>query len=268
MKFFTLLFIIQLNVFAADFFANPEVQKKHKHAFAIQPESKEFITKSLKLAKAQGDLLVKKIKSRPHLYEAIQNWETLSIDEQIPFLYEVFVLEYQSLNILPPKLVIDNDAIKGGAFFEFDLESKGTGTVYLNPKVLDTYKKYESIALLIHETRHSAQFQMAFNQKQTPLSIGYKNAFIAQKELLGKVGFCDFLTLNNEYEAFLFGNYVLGQLLDWKLDMPGMGTFASQFNSKGELKIDLTKIHKHFHGDEILKEFNRLEIKQKEILTR
>ena len=34
-----------------------------------------------------------------------------------------------------------------------------------------------------------------------------------------KLGFCDFLTLNNEYEEFLFGHYVINQMTNGKIDL-------------------------------------------------
>ena len=43
----------------------------------------------------------------------------------------------------------------------------------------------------------------------------------------------------NEYEAFQYGNYVLGKLTHWQVDMLNMGTFASQFDNQGLLKLDL-----------------------------
>jgi hypothetical protein len=74
------------------------------------------------------------------------------------------------------------------------------------------------------------------------------------------------LTLLNEYEAFLFGNYVVGRLTDWRVDMIDMGTFASQFDSSGALKIDLEKISRENGGGNILEPFNRLEQTQYDLL--
>jgi hypothetical protein len=252
---------------AASFYATAELQMKTPLAFVLQAESSKFLIDSIAEVKNLGTEFVKEIAKDPELLISIQNWSELTIEEQVPLLRKVFKIECQILKIKEPKLIIENDVIPGAAFFEFDPSQPGTGIVYLNPNKFSIEEKYQSLALLIHETRHSAQFQLAFSGSSTSLAKSYKAAFINQKKLQGTLGFCDFLTLANEYEAFLFGNYVLGKLLKWQLDMPSMGTFASQFDEHANLKIDLVELTKHVGPLELLSEFNKLEIEQKRILT-
>ncbi len=68
------------------------------------------------------------------------------------------------------------------AFFDFNLEQPGPGRVILNPDELKKAGKFESISLLIHETRHSAQLQMAVNHPTTLAGQVYHAAFQAQKK--------------------------------------------------------------------------------------
>ena len=263
-KLLLCLFITKKAI-AADFFATNKVQRRFPHAFALQPESRKFLKESYKKTIEYGDRLIKAIKHDHHLYTAILNWENLSMKEQIPYLRRVFELEYKALNIQPPQLKINDPKMQRGAFFEFDPNKPGTGTVYINTRKL---KNYESLALIIHETFHSAQFQYAFSNNKSAHAKAHKEAFIAQKQLFGKLGFCDFLTLNNEYEAFLLGNYVLGKLTYWKLEMLGMGTFASQFNQQGHLRINLLDLSQKLGNESLLDKFNILEIEQKKLLKR
>jgi len=260
-----------LFVFAGDpFFANSEIQALAPKAFALQKESSVFVQEIEKNTLAERENLVKAIQSEPDLKSALANWQELTIEEQIPYLRRVFDIEVKVLGISPPELIIKSGIINGPAYFDFDPAKPGTGKVLLNPDALKKEEnKNASLSLLIHETRHSAQFQMAFPANpSSPFSMGYEAAFIAQKSLKGKLSFCDFLTLLNEYEAFQFGNYVVGRLTNWKVDMIDMGTFASQYDGNGKLKIDLAKLIKEIGQDKLFNTFNEIEKIQKDLLEK
>lgn len=78
------------------------------------------------------------------------------------------------------------------------------------------------------------------------IAKGFKASFFAQKDAsLGVRSFCDFLTLLSEYEAFQFGNYILGKLTNWKVNLSDMGTLASQYDSHGHSKLDLSELIKN-----------------------
>ena len=95
---------------------------------------------------------------------------------------------------------------------------------------------------------------MAFSSNEL-LAQGYLSAFETQTHLSG-ASFSDFLTLLNEYEAFQFANQVLELLTDGQFDSVMMGTFASQFDAHGELKIDLIKLHQNGQEGSLLEKFN------------
>ena len=240
---------------AGSFYATQVLQSQLPHAFALQPEAHDFLKAAQTKTIKDGDKLVELILADKDLTAALSKWHTLSIDEQIPFLRKVFALEYRSMGIKPPMLIIDNHSYPNKmVYFDFDVtylsplatnDSVNSGVVYLHPDKLAAQDKFASLAFLIHETRHSYQFQLSQQQhsnvKDNQLASGYIAAFSAQKSLTG-FGFSDFLTLLNEYEAFQYGNYVLGRLTQWQFDLISMGTFASQFDSTGKLKIDLLQL--------------------------
>ena len=248
------------------FFANESVQRTRPEAFVLQPESRAFL-RALEGDSAQvREALVAGIRARAPLARAIAEWKKLTIEEQIPHLREIFALEVAAMGITAPELVIDAKAIPGrAAFFEFDVQKPGPGRVLLNPDELRSMDKFASLALLIHETRHSAQFQRAFAEPDTVQGRAYRAAF--EKQFDGTVrSFCDFLTLNNEFEAFSFGNWVVGRLTDWRVEMPDMGTFASQYDRQGRLKIDLPQLAEETDGTSLLVKFNEAESVQCELL--
>ncbi|MCL1050587.1 hypothetical protein L2755_13250 [Shewanella abyssi] len=257
-----LLMLVQLGVMpsvqaAGSFYATQELQSQSPQAFALQPEAQAFILAAQAKTIADANRLVELILADDGLVTALAYWEQLSINEQIPYLRKIFALEYRSMGIEQPKLIIDNHSYPNKmVYFDFDvshfapsqrsnIDSLSSGTVYLNPDKLATQDKFSSLAFLIHETRHSYQFQLSQQVNNSAndaiFASGYVAAFNAQKSLTG-FGFSDFLTLLNEYEAFQYGNYVLGQLTEWRLDLIGMGTFASQFDHQGQLKIDLADL--------------------------
>ncbi|TLU66777.1 hypothetical protein FE810_04520 [Thalassotalea litorea] len=246
----------------AKFFANEQLQQQAPGAFVLQPQAREFVNSAEQKTYQQADDLVTAILAHPLLNKAITKWPELTIEQQIPYLKEIFKLEHQVLNIEPPTLLIDTTTYPNRAVnfvFKTDFSGKiiDTGTVYLNPEKLKSQPHYGPLAFVIHETRHSYQYQLAQLDQSDALSQGYKQAFIAQKQLSG-FSFSDFLTLNNEYEAFLFGNYVVGRLTNWQVDMVNMGTFASQFDNKGVLKINLKAMaKKHAARQSILPAYNR-----------
>jgi len=245
-SFFSMMVSIPMAVAGPEstFYASESVQRQMPEAFVLQPEAEPF------LRALDGETIVLRtrfvevIRQDLELHSAILRWESLSIEQQLPHLRRVFDLLIGVMGIQAPELILDGQTIPGrAAFFEFDVHHPGPGRVILNPEVLKSMDKFASLALLIHETRHSAQFQQAFSPEATTSfsAIAYRAAFTAQQTLKIQ-SFCDFLTLANEFEAFQFGNYVLGKLTRWSVDMPDMGTLASQYDATGTLKLDLLQL--------------------------
>ena len=253
----------------AAFYASPEIQNQAPGAFALQSESAAFVHRIQQESLPEREALVKAIQADPELRDAVEKWTSLSIAQQIPHLRRIFALETKVMGIVPPELVIQDGVTSGPAYFDFDPAKPGAGRVLLNPEALAKEPdKYASLSLLIHETRHSKQFQMAFPASSfSPFAKGYEAAFRAQKALKGKLSFCDFMTLLNEYEAFQFGNYVVGRLTEWKVDMVDMGSFASQYDNVGKLKLDLAKLFHDPSPGTLLEKFNGLEKAQYDLLN-
>jgi len=163
----------------------------------------------------------------------------------------------------PPELRIENGITPGPAFFDFNLENPTPGRVLLNPAELDKEKDgFAGLLLLVHETRHSLQFQQAFGLlpgADSDVAEGYRAAYKAQKELSGKMSFVDFCVLLDEYEAFQFGNDVVGQLSGGRADTSGMGTLASQFDEAGNPRLDLPGLFREIGPEGVLDAFNELE---------
>ncbi len=276
----TLMVLMAHNVKAESYnpkyFANEAVQRLAPEAFALQPEASAFHKAVGKVSLYERQTLVKLINKNPELKQAIISFKDLDWEKKEIVLRKVFDLEVEALKIKAPVLIIDSSTIKGEAYFDFDIHNPTPGKVILNPEAIaKDPNPFTALLLLVHETRHSAQFQEAFmnENKNTPTAKSYRAAFTAQKEHTSKiVSFCDFLTLTNEYEAFQFGNYVISSLLDGAVDTLGMGTYASQFDQDLVLKIDLEKLFKiHEAGgssETILNIFNSLEKAQYDILTK
>ncbi len=258
-----LLLFFHYNVAKAElstFFANKEIQRKKPEAFALQPETNKFLQDVRIQSFSDKKKFFNYLNSDFELKQAIKNWKILTMDEKIPFLRKIFSLQVASMNIQAPELIFDDANITSAAYFDFHLNGFNAGKVYLNTKKLSEEKNaFASMALLIHETRHSAQLQLAFtSDTHDVVAKTYLASFRAQKELKN-LSFCDFLTLANEYEAFEFGNYIIGELTGYQEDMPDMGTFASQYNNNGSLKIDLLDLLKRFGSHLLLDQFNELE---------
>lgn len=268
MMLLAFIFINQ-SAFALDrYFANEEVQRLAPEAFALQPEAREFHKRIGEKAKRERERFLRLIRNEEGLALKIKQFSELGWEEKEKVLRKVFALEVKALGMKAPELVIDNTTTKNEAYFEFDITKPGAGRVLLNSdEIQKDTNPYAGLLLLIHETRHSAQFQEAFKRGDA-VSKAYKAAFTAQKNLSAKItSFSDFLTLINEYEAFQFGNYVVAALTDGAVDTLGMGTFASQYNPDFSLKIDLPKIFKTPENESILKIFNKLEKAQYDILV-
>ncbi len=195
---------------------------------ALQPESLPFLQALATGAQADRDALVAAISADPTFAARIQQYGQLGAGEQKALRGQVIAVEVKSFGIAAPVLIIDTTTISNASFFGFDPAVPGAGRVILNPeKIAGIDNPYAGLMLLIHETRHSAQFQLATSGAAAtgdPLARGYLAAFTAQKKLKGKPGFCDSLTLNKELEAFQFGNYVVGALTGWTIDSLDMGT--------------------------------------------
>lgn len=223
----------------------PEVQHEVPYAFALNRESMPFHSALSQLALKERSALIKKIKENPFLVQQIQNYPKLTLKQQEYVLNQVFISEVQVLKMRIPTLILGPGPGGRSTFFEFDPNIPLPGKVYIDFKRLkETDHPYASLALLIHETRHSAQLQLS-QVDRGPLGQGYAEAFIFQHELFQsgrKISFCNFASLLNEYEAFQFANYVLFELTDGQVSIEGMGTAASSYDQRGNLIVDLLRV--------------------------
>ena len=234
------------------FFASAEKQALAPKAFALQPAALPF----LQAHDSSADRVALTAALREGVPD-LHNFDQLSWQDKIPVLQRVFDIECKTLGITPPELILSTDA--PAAFFEFNLDKPDPGKVFINPQ---KNEGFDALLLLVHETRHSKQFQQAFGLIEgadPAVAEGFREAFKAQKELSGKLSFVDFCTLLNEYEAFQFANSVVGTLTDGQADTKGMGTLASQFDAQGALRVNLKELFTQVGPDGVLDAFNELE---------
>ena len=250
------------------FFANAAFQARFPGAFALQEQSLLFVKRATAKTFIDGDRLIALVGNDAALKKAVKDFPSLADAERIHVMRKLFTLIVRASGLAAPELVLDN-AAQRSTFFEFDPRVGGPGKVILNPAKLFAGKNpYDALLLLVHETRHSFQFQIAFGPVgagEPILKDGWRSGYLAQRQIFDqslKPSFCDFLTLNQEYEAFLFGNYVLETLTDGAVDTGGMGTYASQYVPGKGLKIDLVALADKVGTGKLLDAFNELEKEQ------
>jgi hypothetical protein len=252
----------------AKFFANARVQGQMPMAFAVQAAALPALTAMTRDAAPERDALVAAIRADRPLKSAIDRFATLTWAERLPVLRRVMAIECRVMGIPAPPLVI-GEGDQRAAYFDFDPAHPDTGRVILYPDGLaKEANPYAALLLLVHETRHSAQFQQAYAPGASdPASLGFKAAFEAQRRLAGQLSFCDFCTLLNEHEAFQSANEVVGRLTDWRVDTHDMGCLSSQYDAKGRLRIDLVALAAEVGPAKVLGAFNQLEKPHWEQLT-
>ncbi len=261
------------------FFARREVEARAPRAFSLMPEAQVGLRAMEAEAITARSSLLGALKAQPDLLASIRRFPTLTWEQRLSILRAVFALECRTLEITPPELVISTTEIKGPAYFDFDPARPGTGRVILNPEAIARDPNpWTGLLLLIHETRHSAQFQLAFSEAAVGTSAydpdqprrlrreNYRAAFIAQKAFSKDLNFGDFCSLNHEYDAFRFGNFIVGAITDWKADTLDMGCFSSQFDGHGAPRIDLVKLGNLVGYEMLLDVFNELEREQYRLL--
>lgn len=237
------------------FYANAKVQSQAPKAFVLQPQSLKFVRQAMRITQEEANSLTMAIVKDDEIEAMLESWPTLSFDEMLPYLVDIFELQCRLVGIGEPKLIIDSHSYPGKTvYFDFDPDNPDRGTVFLNSEKLAQMDNWTVLALMIHETRHSLQFQLAFDDNGIMAST-YRAAFEAQKQLTD-YSFSDFMTLANEYEAFQFANQVVGRLSHWQWDMESMGSYVSQFHPDGKLKVDLIKLHNQDKGQSLLDKFN------------
>ncbi|WP_095497349.1 hypothetical protein [Paraferrimonas haliotis] len=245
---------------ADGFYANESVQQQLPSAFALQKDSLPFLQQAQLYTQSQARDLVRQIGRSAPLKEAIEDWPKLSFEQQQPYLQQVFALQCRILGVAPPTLLIDADSYPDKlAYFDFDVDDPESGIVYLNSSKFTSNDPYLSLLLLIHETRHAYQLQRT---KPGPLQQGFLAAFTAQKTLKS-MSYLDFMTLNNEYEAFQFANFAVGLLTNFSYQNPKLGSYASQYYEQGILNVDLVALHAQHPKFDVINEFNRLSQAQK-----
>jgi len=263
------------------FFARRSVQARAPKAFSLMPEAQAGLRAMEKEAGAARFNLVNTLQGNPQLYVNIKRFPALTWEARLAVLRSVFDVECKVLRIKAPELVISTTEIKGPAYFDFDPAKPGAGRVILNPDAIaKDANPWTALLLLIHETRHSAQFQMAFETKSDQMGAraldpdgqrsllrdNYRAAFVAQKSFSGDLNFSDFCSLNNEYDAFRFGNFVVGALTRWQVDTLDMGCFSSQFDKLGNPRIDLIALGNQVGPAALLDAFNERQTEQYRLL--
>jgi len=232
------------------FYANAVVQLANPRAYALTKPAIRFHAAS-KHTREKERVVVQLRLNRP-LAEQVKNFETLGYENQVKTLEAVFTALVRAMGIPAPTLRLEKGPQGRIAYFDFDPALGGTGTIYIDPGHLQV-DAYETLILLIHETRHSAQFQLSQSRIPSALAKGYQEAFRVQHQIFQsgtRISFCDFSSLLNEHEAFEFANYVVNRLTGGKVNRIEMGTMASQFNAKSEPHLDVLQLLKSSGGDE------------------
>jgi hypothetical protein len=252
----------------AKFFANARVQRQMPMAFAVQAAALPALEAMTREAAPEREALVAAIRADRALKSAIDRFASLTWAERLPVLKQVMAIECRVMGYPAPPLVI-GEGDQRAAYFDFDPARPDTGRVILYPDGLAKEENpYAALLLLVHETRHSAQFQRAYAPGASdPAALGFKAAFEAQRRLAGQLSFCDFCTLLNEHEAFQSANEVVGRLTDWRVDTADMGCLSSQYDAAGKLRIDLLALAERVGPANLLGAFNQLEQPHWEQLT-
>lgn len=251
----------------ARFFANPATQALAPGAFAVQAESVPVLESLERLVPAQRAALVEAIRADPDLAAGVARFPDLTWPERRALIEKLVPLEARVFGANPPVLNIHgpDEAGPGPAFFEFDPDAPGTGTVHLWPSALaEEPSPHAALMLAIHETRHSWQFQVAFGTApgapcDPAIAAAFAAGFRAQKALGRKLSFCDFCTLHHEHEAFQMGNHVVGALTGWSADTTGMGCWSSQYDAHGAPLIDLIALARQHGAAGMTAAFNEAE---------
>lgn len=249
----------------ARFFANPAVQSERPEAFAVQAAGVPALIALEKVAPAQREALVAAIRGDALLTDGIRDFPTLPWAKRLAVLERLMAVECATFGVTTPPLVVhDEDGAGREAFFEFDPDVPGTGTVHLWPVGLEgDPAPLAAVMLTLHETRHSWQFQVATGVATAPVDPlivdAFRAGFRAQKEIKKRLSFCDFCSLHHEHEAFQTGNQVIGALTGWTADTAGMGCWSSQFDGAGAPRIDLVSLAREVGPERLLEAFNVLE---------
>jgi hypothetical protein len=254
------------------FYAKRTVQNLAPDAFALMPAGLEAVRAIKQTSRGPRSRLVVALRSDSAVASGITRFPSLDWTTKVAVIRQAVAIEAAVLGFTLPPVTIDDGPSRRAAYFDFDPAQPGTGRVLLYADVLkQETNPYASLLLALHEVRHSGQFQLAFgppakDKQQRTLQTGFAAAFKAQKTLGDKLGFCDFCSLLNEYEAFQCANEVVGHLTGWQVDTVDMGCYSSQFDAKGLLRIDLDGLSRKVGANQVLDAFNRLEKEQFEAL--
>lgn len=250
----------------ARFFASPVVQGEMPLAFAVQAGAVPMLEVLQPIAERHRAALVAAIRADAELLAGVRDFPATSWPGRAVLLRRLVELECQVMGAAVPPFILheEEDPGRRSAFFEFDPDQGGTGTVHLWPKSFaDDPAPYSPLLLALHETRHSWQFQVAFGNLDPSIPdevvAGFAAGFRAQKQLAGRLSFCDFCTMHHEHEAFQTGNQVIGELTSWTADTTGMGCWSSQFDATGQPRIDLLDLARQVGPARLIEAFNEAE---------
>lgn len=258
------------------FFANPGFMDRFPRATILHPGSASFVAQ-LDRTLNDGIKLLVTIQRDRELVRAVVEFPGLTDQSKVEVMKKIFALQVQTSGAQAPELVLDETSARS-AFFEFDPARPSLGRVILNPgKLFADRNPYAALLLLLHETRHSFQFQRGFldiGDLPGVMAEAYRTGFQAQRIVFDQklnASFCDFLTLNHEYEAFLFANFLVEELTGGAVDTSQMGTLASQYDPSKGLLLDMRELIKQTEGTDsyaVMSAFNDREEEQYELIRR
>ena len=252
--------------------ASAAVEGKDPSAFVLSPDNADFRSALAQVIDPNRQKFIAAIKGNPDLMNKFQNWNTLAQADQVATLKQVSDLEGQVMGFTPPPIVtkpgVPGDGTLG--FFAPDPQG-GLGSVTLFPDAIAKADNWTPLVTISHEMEHAHQDQIvkaaaagqfAAGSPEATLAKGFSSADQGIEQVGGenKLNYGDYAHLNNEYDAFRFGNPTGAVVSDGAANTSDLGFVDAQFDKTGAPLLDINQLAQQVGPDNLLSAVNQKEL--------
>lgn len=230
-----------------DVAAHPSVQLAKPLAFVLTAQARPFLAALEAKVVPMRQTLAERLAADATVSTGLSGWDRAATDAKMATLTRVAQIEAEVMGCAVPAIAKKvPTAADTGLMAYYQPAAFGAGTITLYTTTLAQKSKYVAVAVMVHEMRHAAQYQLftASNSQDADtatLADAYEAAWSATEDLGGQsqLAYGDYVHLNVEYDAFQTGNQVAALLAEAANQTPGLGFVDMQYDASATPVYDL-----------------------------
>lgn len=230
--------------------AHPSVQLAAPHAYSLTSQSRAFVKTLTDVMTPLRRSLAERLKADATVTKGLAAWDSSTNAARLTVLKRIATLEAEVMGCAVPTVALATAKPEEAGLKAYFQPDSSAGGIVIFTDALTRDGKYAAVSMIVHEVRHSAQYQLAATSQRSlssldadrrALAAGYMEAW----DVLNKLGseadlaYGDYVHLNVEFDAFQTGNAVATMLSGGTYDALGFGFVDTHYTAVDTPKLDL-----------------------------